>query len=280
MLSIDPKMAKYPGLSPYQFAANMPITLIDNEGEDFRYKIEPNGQGGGTVTIETTIHVYGANATQGLVDDLNADWAALGTSGVYVDPNGNEWKININATYVLNENLNAQAAASGQNNPSTGEYPNLDAFSDPTILPGDNVLQVDASTKFASGSTGGENKNANSALVPGRGAAKHESGHYFGLGERYVKGLDITQAGFEEDFMANRSMTEAHPLHFINMGAEIIDNAILPDGLLWTNRGEQHNSWNVVRNLSLDEGSGTSVSDKNSENSRRMQEQQDRKGSE
>jgi len=78
--------------------------------------------------------------------------------------------------------------------------------------------------------------------------------------------------------MANRSMTEAHPLHFVNMGAEIIEKNLLPGGDIWLNRSEQHAGWNVVRNLSLDEGSGVSVMEKDAENSRRMQEQKDRKG--
>ncbi|MDZ7848340.1 MAG: RHS repeat-associated core domain-containing protein [Owenweeksia sp.] len=93
-LSSDPKESKYPGLSPYQFAANIPTLLVDHAGEDFRYKVDKENH---TITIETTIHVYGPNANQNIVDDMNNDFAALNDQGVYYDENGVEYKVTINA---------------------------------------------------------------------------------------------------------------------------------------------------------------------------------------
>lgn len=57
-LSLDPKQAKYPGLSPYHFTANNPISFVDKDGKDFGVEIEENDLGG---TIIIKQNVYAVN---------------------------------------------------------------------------------------------------------------------------------------------------------------------------------------------------------------------------
>ena len=57
--SRDPHENKYPGLSPYAYSFNNPIVFNDPNGKDGRLTITNNPNGGGTITFETTIHLYG-----------------------------------------------------------------------------------------------------------------------------------------------------------------------------------------------------------------------------
>ncbi len=45
-LSIDPKVAKYPSMSPYNFGANSPVWVIDPDGGDIIVLSAPQGAGG------------------------------------------------------------------------------------------------------------------------------------------------------------------------------------------------------------------------------------------
>jgi RHS repeat-associated protein len=60
-LSLDPLMAKYPGMSPYNFAAGNPILYIDKDGQDYVVSVDHATK---TITIKATYHaVKGAGAT-------------------------------------------------------------------------------------------------------------------------------------------------------------------------------------------------------------------------
>jgi RHS repeat-associated protein len=52
-MSLDPLMAKYPGLSPYNFVDNNPIALIDEDGRDIGYSITKTKDG--TTVIHVTV---------------------------------------------------------------------------------------------------------------------------------------------------------------------------------------------------------------------------------
>jgi RHS repeat-associated protein len=56
-LSLDPLMAKYPGLSPYNFCANNPIMFVDQDGRDFDYSIRDVKNKDGTVTRVVDVKV-------------------------------------------------------------------------------------------------------------------------------------------------------------------------------------------------------------------------------
>ncbi len=53
-LSLDPLMAKYPGMSPYNFAANKPVLYVDFDGRDYAVFINHRTK---TITIKATYHI-------------------------------------------------------------------------------------------------------------------------------------------------------------------------------------------------------------------------------
>jgi len=53
-LSLDPLMAKYPGMSPYNFTANNPVLYVDFDGRDYAVFINHRTK---TITIKATYHI-------------------------------------------------------------------------------------------------------------------------------------------------------------------------------------------------------------------------------
>jgi RHS repeat-associated protein len=60
-LSLDPLMAKYPGMSPYNYTANNPVLYIDQDGRDYGVYVNHETK---TIIIKATYHtVKGDDAT-------------------------------------------------------------------------------------------------------------------------------------------------------------------------------------------------------------------------
>ena len=57
--SIDPNFKNYPNFSPYLAFESNPIVFVDPDGRDARYSINGN-----TITISTTIYIYGPGVTE------------------------------------------------------------------------------------------------------------------------------------------------------------------------------------------------------------------------
>lgn len=79
-LSLDPMMKKYPHLSAYNGFENNPIYFADPDGKDAIVKIVKNENGkGGTITISTTIYIYGD------VEESMAETLTTAAAEHYVD---------------------------------------------------------------------------------------------------------------------------------------------------------------------------------------------------
>lgn len=93
--SVDAKMNKYPGISPYNYSANNPIVNADVDGQDYILKIffDENGKG----QIQIVYNVYTASdANTKEVNDAMALWKALDGTKVKLND------VEFNVTFVTN----------------------------------------------------------------------------------------------------------------------------------------------------------------------------------
>jgi RHS repeat-associated protein len=107
--SVDPLVNKYPGLSPYVFSANIPITLADIDGKDFRIKIESNESGtGGKITLESTIFLYGPDASDQLAAAANESFKSKNSVYNYIDAEGKVWEVTMSVTFTYAPLMNGE----------------------------------------------------------------------------------------------------------------------------------------------------------------------------
>lgn len=100
-MSRDPKEGTLPGISTYHFGYNNPILFDDPNGESGRLSVVKNSNGGGTITLETIVHLYGKDAKAGVAAALNQAYKSLGPATRTVkDKEGCEWTVTIKVTYT------------------------------------------------------------------------------------------------------------------------------------------------------------------------------------
>ncbi len=219
-LSVDPLMAKYSGISPYNFTFNNPIIFTDPDGKDSRLTIkEGSGSTPTSITIESTIHLYGPNAKE-LVSKISG-FSAEGT----VVKDGKTYLVKIDIKIVYNEKLNEQCAATNFN-PSKEPPPAMEFYGvgDNTnkVIAGDNVMYVNdklilhgnAQTAQGAGFGWIRNINENSLI--------HEIGHQIGFGERYKVNPEIpfgvSDPGVGSDYMnGDAEKNEFKGFHFYDI---------------------------------------------------------------
>ena len=96
--SPDPSERKTPGISTYSFSFDSPIIMHDPNGKDGRLSINYET---GTITLETTVHLYGPNASENLAAKLNSNFDKTAPSPrKFVDGDGKEWTVQICVTYT------------------------------------------------------------------------------------------------------------------------------------------------------------------------------------
>jgi RHS repeat-associated protein len=197
-LNIDPATKKYPHLSPYAAFENNPIYFKDPTGEDAAVTISGN-----TITVSTTIYIYGSGAIQEVANQMQMDimnvWGSNGNGGkdwTYKDPETGQ-------TYNVKFDIKVELYEGREKN-------------DPIVIPEswnpsntDNFIEVgatldDVDRSFVVGGDEGEWRGT------GRGGstlaqddpAPHELGHILGLKDRYTddNGAD---KGWETNIMGD-----------------------------------------------------------------------------
>jgi len=209
-LSVDPLQAKYASLSSYNFTANNPIIFIDQDGRDFRYSVTVSNSGPIVVNIETTIHLYGKDAS--LVDQSDYTQNRLTTVKIYNEITGKiETRtviVKITVKFVVEKSKEDAEAAVIAN-------------------PGDNMMEVDKSLNLSKegenylkvpemAQQGGTNAKVNDP--DNREAIVHGVLHNIGLGDRYGHNEDaapVPDLGFNNTVMATSSSSTN--LHEVNV---------------------------------------------------------------
>lgn len=176
-LSPDPLAAKNPNWSPYTAMNDNPILYVDPDGMDAIVSIKGN-----TITVSTTIYIYGDGATAAVAGqyktDIDAKWAkqSSGANWTYTDSEtGSTYDVVFDIKVDLYEGKaqNAPMIIPESWNPSNT----------------DNFIEVSNSTTRSHVTLGDEGEwrgqGRGGASLAADDPAPHELGHLLGLKDRY-----------------------------------------------------------------------------------------------
>ena len=185
-LSVDPSSEKYAHLSPYNYSENSPIALKDPDGKDGIITISGN-----TITVHSTIYLYGSGATkataQQMQNDIMGKWSVkqqnsppvLNQGWSYTDPATNK-------VYNVQFDVSVKLYQDKQMN-------------DPMVIPEawdpenrDNFIEVGATLKevgrsYVKGGDEGKWRGVGrgNLSLANDDPAPHEFGHLLGLDDKY-----------------------------------------------------------------------------------------------
>lgn len=188
-LSVDPMQRKYASLSPYLFALNNPIVMIDRDGEDAIVSITRNKDGGGTIKVQTVIHITGTAGGAGKwLENVYNKGAKERYKDQQVNVDGKVWNIQYDIKYEYDKNFDVSKMTKGH-----------------------NMLKSDPNTP-ASGPNRTHVNNPNntgliapSHLYPAE-VVNHETGHEIGFTDRYTE-INADNADFKA-YIANKYNTK------------------------------------------------------------------------
>ena len=197
-ISVDPLAEKYAGASPFAYCLNNPIKYVDPDGRDAKVAIKGN-----TMTISTTIYVYGSGATKSnaalMQKNIMNAWSkdASGNTWQYKDASsGKTYDVVFDVTveqYDASNQNSEPGLFSGRNNP----------FST------DNYVEIDNNSKRSFVRDGDEGtwrgKGRNGKTLSQDDSAPHEFGHIIGLPDRYTNGKGANK-GWKGNIMAEPAM--------------------------------------------------------------------------
>lgn len=216
-LSIDRRADDFPGISPYNFAYNNPIIFDDPDGKSGRLTVKANETGGGTITVETTIHLYGkdANRVNEIVNASNAKFNSLNNSYKYIDGHGQEWTVEYKATFVGTQEFN-----------DINKHPFDITPEDTKVITkfqaGDNFASIDADPRGYDPNVLEAVEGNSAANVGGPQTAVHVAWHFIGFADRY-SGTQEHKDYFENDVLGILPIMYVNPINFINIVEDVIN---------------------------------------------------------
>ena len=232
--SVDPLKKTIHGISSYCFSYNSPIVFNDPNGKAGIVTVTENLNGGGTITLETVVFLYGENAYQTAID-ANKNWATYVKDGknqyTYYDENNKPWIVKIDVVYVYTESIdmtktvndnqkdiNTNAVDVTGVDPSTGK---IYSFQEPGYA-GSMICAIATSTVELN-YVSNDNRNAGGFGNEGGGLSilyvsdlLHEVFHGFGF-DRHMSDLNDVLHTYGAG-------PNIHPIHFIDFAKQILQN--------------------------------------------------------
>ncbi|CAN5412836.1 hypothetical protein BH10BAC1_BH10BAC1_06060 [soil metagenome] len=224
-MSVDPNHDRYPGISPYNFCYNIPTIFADKDGRDGRLTIVENENGGGTITIETTIFLYGPLA-QEVAKEAEVAFNKMNNTFTYIDPiTLKEWKIIINTDFKVSENLGKIV---GDKNPASfldnKVFVGVDGFKD-----GDNIGYACLNCPIFGAKSGtiemvyGPANFIAANVFDGENAV-HVLGHFLGTGDSYLSGINAVNEYYKHDWSSGQGKKRIYDTHYIAIAQKYIDS--------------------------------------------------------
>ncbi len=214
MWQIDPHSESYSNITPYSYAINNPVNVIDPDGRDaiFSLVYDKNGNLMG-INISATIYIRGSGANAQRAKELNK-----AASNMFASKTVDGVAVSFDINYSFNESIRPGDLKDGEN------ILDFSAEDDKrSHVNGSMSMGVDENGKetFSLGTSNrgvvyGSGKNANTVL--------HETGHLLGLVDRYAEYYnnvdgDVTEImkGWSGDLMSGgKTFSNKHYQTFIN----------------------------------------------------------------
>jgi RHS repeat-associated protein len=239
--SIDPLAEKHVDLSPMTYVFNNPVKTIDPDGKDGIVSIKGN-----TITISTSIYVYGKNATAATASQIQNNIMGAWSK----QSNGQGWQYTdaeTNKVYNVKFNVSVQLYDGKEKQDPLIIGDEFNPFSR------NNYIELDDGTKrshVTKGDIGLWDPNDNWAMG-------HEWGHLVGLGDKYSDVGDHSEAwnGWQGNIMGEYGGA---------VGQKNINGIIAGSMESYNKARKAAETFNQMRQQAINKGYGQTVGAKHS----------------